>query len=290
MTNQGRAYLYAGIAIFFWSTVASAFKIALRHLDFYQLLFIASWTSFFILLVTAVFQGKARDILNTPPGGYLRSAFYGFLNPFLYYIILFKAYTLLPAQVAQPLNMIWPIVLVFLSVPFLKQKIAIKSFIALFISFIGVYLIASVGKPFDLKINEPLGVVLAAGSSIIWSFFWIFNMRDKRGELEKLVINFFFASLYITLITVFMSGIPISVNKGTWLAVYSGAFEMGFTFFFWLKALQLSTTTDKVSNLVFLAPFFSLIVIHIFVGESIYLTTILGLVFIVIGIIIEKIR
>jgi drug/metabolite transporter (DMT)-like permease len=290
MTNQKRAYLYAGIAIFFWSTVASAFKIALRHLDFYQLLFIASWTSFLILLITAVFQKKTKIILNTPVSGYLRSAIYGFLNPFLYYIILFKAYSLLPAQVAQPLNMIWPIVLVFLSVPFLKQKIAKKSFIALFISFIGVYLIASVGKPFDLKINEPFGVVLATGSSIIWSFFWILNMRDERDELDKLVLNFFFASLYITLITAIMSEIPVSYNRGTWLAGYSGAFEMGFTFLFWLKALQLSTTTDRVSNLVFLAPFFSLIVIHIFVGETIYLTTLLGLVFIVAGIIIEKIR
>ena len=125
MTNQGRAYLYAGIAIFFWSTVASAFKIALRHLDFYQLLFIASWTSFLILTITAAFQGKIKIIIKTPPAGYFRSAMYGFLNPFLYYIILFKAYSLLPAQVAQPLNMIWPIVLVFLSVPFLKQKIAV---------------------------------------------------------------------------------------------------------------------------------------------------------------------
>ena len=290
MTTQGRAYLYAGIAIFFWSTVASAFKIALRYLDFYQLLFIASWTSFVILFLTAVLMGKSRTILNTPPAGYVRSAMYGFLNPFLYYIILFKAYSLLPAQVAQPLNMIWPIVLVFLSVPFLKQKIAVKSFIALFISFIGVYLIASTGNPLEGKIDEPLGVFLAAGSSIIWSFFWIFNMRDKRDEPDKLVLNFFFASLYITVVTVKMSDIPLFINKGTWLAFYSGAFEMGFTFLFWLKALQLSTTTDRVSNLVFLAPFFSLIVIHIFVGETIYLTTIFGLVIIVAGIIIEKIR
>jgi len=290
MTNQGRAYVYAGIAIFFWSTVASAFKLALRNLDFYQLLFIASWTSFLVLLATAAFKKRIILILNSTSGAYFRSAFYGFLNPFLYYIILFKAYSLLPAQVAQPLNMIWPIVLVFLSVPMLKQKIGIKSFIALFISFLGVYLIASVGKPFQLKIEEPLGVILAAGSSIIWSFFWIFNMQDKRAELDKLLLNFFFASLYITIITLAMSEIPVAFNKGTWLAVYSGAFEMGFTFLFWLKALQLSSTADRISNLVFLAPFFSLIVIHIFVGETIYVTTIFGLVFIVAGIIIEKIR
>lgn len=158
------------------------------------------------------------------------------------------------------------------------------------ISFFGVYLIASAGKPFELRIDEPLGVSLAAGSSIIWSFFWILNMRDRRDELDKLVLNFLFASIYITLATGILSDIPVSVNTGLWLAIYSGAFEMGFTFLFWLKALKLSTTTDKVSNLVFLAPFFSLVVIYIFVGETIYLTTVIGLLYIVEGIIIEKIR
>ena len=78
----------------------------------------------------------------------LTSALLGLLNPFIYYIILLKAYKLLPAQVAQPLNMIWPIILVFLSVPILGQKIPGKSFIALFISFIGVYIISSQGQPF----------------------------------------------------------------------------------------------------------------------------------------------
>ena len=290
MTNQGKAYLYAGLAVFFWSTVASAFKIALRHLDFIQLLFIASWTSFLILFVTALFQGKAMLIIKTTPGGYARSAMYGLLNPFLYYLVLFKAYSLLPAQVAQPLYMIWPIVLVFLSIPFLNQKIGIKSFLALFISFSGVYLVSSMGEPFYLKINEPLGVILAAGSSVIWSFFWIFNVRDKRDEISKLVLNFFFASLYITTITPALSEIPLKINPGTWLAFYAGAFEMGFTFLFWLKAMKLTSTTDKISNLVFLAPFFSLIVIHIFVGETIYMTTLFGLILIVSGILIEKIR
>ena len=41
-------------------------------------------------------------------------------------------------------------------------------------------------------------------------------------------------------------------------------FEMGITFFFWLKALQLAKTTDKVSNLVYLAPFLSLFLYTLF--------------------------
>ncbi len=290
MTNQGKAYIYASIAIFFWSTVASVFKIALNYLDYVQLLFFASWTSFLVYLLTAILQGKIKRIFKYSTGEVLRSAILGLLNPFIYYLVLFKAYSLLPAQVAQPLNMIWPIVLVFLSIPLLGQKIAIKSFIALFISFTGVYLISSQGNPFSFQITEPFGVLLAIGSSLIWSFYWIFNIRDRREELPKLLLNFFFASIYISILVPFVTTINFGQIKGVLLAIYAGFFEMGFSFLFWLKALKLSKTSDKISNLVYIAPFISLILIHIFVKENIYWTTISGLCLIVTGIIIEKIR
>ena len=127
----------------------------------------------------------------------LNSAVLGFINPFLYYLILLKAYQLLPAQVAQPLNMIWPIILVFLSVPILGQKIEKKSFIALFISFAGVYIISSQGRLFSSGHANLTGVLLATGSSVFWAFYFILNVRDKRDEGVKLFLNFLFGSVYL---------------------------------------------------------------------------------------------
>ena len=62
MTDQKKAYLYAGIAIFFWSTVASAFKVGLQHIDFIQFLFFATWTSLFILLIINLLRGKLKQL------------------------------------------------------------------------------------------------------------------------------------------------------------------------------------------------------------------------------------
>jgi len=290
MTNQGKAYVLAGIAIFFWSTVATVFKIALRHLDFIQLLFIATWTSFLVYLIVFLLRGDKKFSIKFKKNELVHSALLGLINPFVYYLILFKAYSLLPAQVAQPLNMIWPIILVFLSIPLLKQKIAIKSFIALFISFTGVYFISSQGRPFTFEISEPLGVILATGSSIIWSFYWIFNVRDSRDEVQKLLLSFFFAGIYISILIPFVTDLHSIDLTGALMGMYTGIFEMGITFLLWLKALRLTSTTDKISNLVYLAPFFSLLLIHIFVGENIYWTTVLGLCLIIGGIIIEKIH
>lgn len=290
MSDQQKAYLFAGLAIFFWSTVASAFKIALRHLDFLHLLLFASLTSTILLFLILLVQKKTSGILNSSLSDIGRSMIFGLLNPFLYYLILFKAYSLLPAQVAQPLNMVWPIVLVFLSVPLLRHTVKKKSYLALFISFIGVYFISSQGALFHPGKSDTLGVVLALGSSIIWSLFFIYNVRDRREEVVKLFLNFLFATLYIALFIFLFSDFSFPGLKGLLAAVYSGCFEMGITFVFWLKALRLTKSADQISNFVYLAPFFSLIFIHIFVGENIYSTTVVGIILIVGGIIIHKIR
>ena len=288
--KENQAYMFASLTILFWSTVATAFKIALNYLDYIELLLFASLTSVVILGIILVSQGRLQLIFHQKVKQYLFSALLGFLNPFLYYLVLFKAYTLLPAQVAQPLNMIWPIVLVFLAIPFLKQKPGIKSFVALFISFGGVFLISSQGNLSGYHIDEPLGVALAAGSSIIWSFFWILNVRDKRDEVVKLFLNFLFAMIFILLLYVLRGNYRTIPVKGFTAALYVGAFEMGFSFVFWLKALQLARSTDVISNMVYLSPFISLIFIHFILGEQIYITTIAGLVLIVFGIILQKLR
>jgi drug/metabolite transporter (DMT)-like permease len=290
MTKQSRAYIFAGLAIFFWSTVATAFKIGLQYLNFVQFLFFACCTSFAILLTISIINGDLRFLRKLSGKDLAFAALMGFLNPFSYYLVLFKAYELLPAQVAQPLNMVWPIVLVFLSVIVLKQKVSGKSFIALFISFIGVYLISTQGDPTSFTIQDPLGVLLAVGSSLIWSFYWIYNLKTAYNETFQLTLNFLFASIFITILMFLVSGFQDLHYKGVLLASYAGGFEMGITFILWLKAMKLTSTNDKISNLVYIAPFISLIFIHFMVGETIYVTSMAGLTFIVLGILIEKIR
>jgi len=290
VTNQKKAYLYAGIAIFFWSTVASAFKVGLQHINFIQFLFFATWASLLILLIINLFRGSLKQLRSLGKKDLAFSALMGALSPFAYYLVLFKAYEILPAQVAQPLNMVWPIVLVFLSVILLKQKISYKSFIALFISFIGVYFISSQGEPGTLAFKEPLGVVLAAGSSLIWSFYWIYNVKKDMDETLQLLLNFLFASLYITLFILFFNNFRNLDMTGITLAVYAGIFEMGITFILWIKAMKYTASNDKISNLVYIAPFLSLVFIHYFVGETIYVTSLIGLSLIVLGILVEKLR
>ncbi|HKL67549.1 MAG TPA: DMT family transporter [Bacteroidales bacterium] len=288
MSDNTRSFLLALLAVFFWSTIATAFKIALAELSPAQLLFTASSTAVLVLLIISAVEGKLNTVLKTDRQGVLMSALLGLLNPFVYYLVLLEAYKLLPAQVAQPLNMIWPITLVFLSVPMLKQKIPARSFIALFISFAGVYLVSSQGKPFNPGKSDWLGVILATGSSVFWALYFILNLKDKRDESNKLLLNFLISTIYIAIYLVFTGDFGDFGTRGILAGIYTGIFEMGLTFYVWLKALKLAETSDKISNLVFLAPFLSLVFISAILGEQIYYTTFAGLVLIVGSILFQK--
>ena len=286
--SDKKAYLFAIGAVFFWSTVATAFKLALREFDFIQLIFFTSVISVIILFFILTVQKKTHLLFKQTKGQLLNSVFLGALNPLAYYLILFKAYSLLPAQLAQPLNMVWPITLALLSVPFLHQKIGWKSLVALLISFAGVVFISSQGGISGFENTNLTGVILAVGSSVIWAFYWIFNVRDNRDKVVKLFQNFVFGTLYLIVVVLLFSDFKLHLGTGLYSIIYIGFFEVGVTYVLWLKAMELSSNNAKIGNLVFLAPFVSLIFIHFILKETIYITTFIGLVFIVAGIFIQQ--
>lgn len=290
MEKQKQAYTHAIVAVLLWATAASAFKISLRYVDFLQLLFYASIVSLIALFLILVVQKKLPLLRAYSRKDYLYSAALGLLNPFLYYVVLFKAYSLLPAQEAQPLNYTWPIMLALLSIPLLGQKIALRSIAAIAISFIGVFVISTRGNILGLTLTNPTGVLLALGSSVLWALFWIYNIRDTRDDVAKLFLNFAFGFVFILIAVLVLSELNIPDFRGLLGVAWVGLFEMGITFVVWLRALQLSRTTAQVSNLVYLAPFLSLVVIRLAVREGILPSTVVGLILIVGGIVMQQYR
>lgn len=288
MNTTKKTYFYAGLAVFFWSTVATAFKLALREFDFIQLIFYASLVTVIILFIFLLIQKKTHLLVRQSPKEILFSMLLGAFNPLLYYLILFKAYSLLPAQVAQPINMVWAILLALFSIPLLGQKIGWKSFVALFISFIGVIFISSQGSFSGFENSNLEGVFLALTSSVIWALYWIFNVRDKRDQIIKLFLNFCFGTLYLFFAVLLFSDFMLQLGTAFYSVIYIGFFEIGITYILWMKAMELSTNNAKIGNLVFIAPFVSLIFIHFILNETIYITTFIGLIFIVAGILIQQ--
>jgi drug/metabolite transporter (DMT)-like permease len=288
MKNQTKAYLLAMTAVLFWSTIGTAFKVSLRYLDPLTLLFYSSLVACLVLATGITLMRKWHQVRQATPRELAVSSFLGLLNPFLYYVVLLNAYDRLPAQEAGTLNYIWPLVLVLLSIPLLKQKISALSIVAILISFSGIIIISTHGDLLGFTFSDPLGVSLAVGSAIFWALYWILNLKDRRESIIKLFLAFCFGSAYTLVAMIFFGKMALPGLRGLIGAGYLGIFEMGLTFLIWMNALGLSSTTAKISNLIYLSPFISLIIIHLVIGEIILLSTVVGLLLIVVGIIIQQ--
>jgi len=288
MGRQGRAYLSGLAAVLLWSTVASAFKLSLRRLDFIQLLCYSSIASTIVLGVILAARGRLGDLRSLTRRQCGRALLLGALNPFLYYLVLFRSYELLPAQMAQPLNYTWAIALALLSVPLLGQKLGWRGMAAGALGYFGVIVISTRGDLATFRTESPLGVALALGSAIIWAVYWIANTKDERDPVSVLFPNFLFGLPLVVAACALFSSLRVTDPIALLGAAYVGVVEMGVAFVLWLTALRLSERTAKVSYLIFLAPFLSLVFIRRFVGETILASTVIGLVLIVVALLLQR--
>ena len=286
--SQSKAYLFAGISIFFWSTVASAFKLSLRHLEPIQLVLYSTFFSICVLFILVVYQGKLNLVKNFTRADLKKCALLGFLNPCLYYIILFKGYDVLPAQEAMVINFSWPVMLVILSIPILKQTIDIKSFLSIIVCYFGVVIIATNGNISLMQFENPFGVFLMLSSTVIWSLFWLFNTKNSHDSLVSLFLIFVFSFPFILGFIVLTNSFVIPSIEGVIGSIYIGFFEMGISLVLWQSALKISTTVSRIASLVFITPFLSLIILYFILGERILLSTVAGILLICGGLILQK--
>ena len=286
MKQPQKALLFAAGAIFFWSTVATAFKIALRIMSPYYLLLYSVFWSAAALFITLLIQGKARILIRMGYKEWLRSLGLGLINPVAYYLILFKSYDLLPAQITQPLNYTWPVVLVILSAPLLGQKMRMIDTLSLGLCFAGIILISQGGSHSGQGGYSPTGIFLALSSSLLWALYWILNQK-KKGDREVQLFQSFLTAFPVLLILgiLFPMGPPPICSSETFLSTaYVGLFEMGITFVLWSLAMEKSDRSADIGNLVYISPFLSLIWISLILQENVHITTLAGLVAIVLGI------
>jgi len=279
-SNRGPVIL-ALASVLFWSFAATAFKRALLNETLWMVVFAGSLISTAVLFISLLFRGKR--VTGSDAG---QGARFGFLNPFLYYLVLLNAYNGLPAQIAMVVNYLWPVILVLLAVPILGQRLAPGGFLGIVMSFLGVALLAFMGRrTFEFELL-PLGLALL--STVIWAIYWLLNTRSRGDTNSVLLMCFTFGTAYLGIFGA-VSGqkfIPAAASV-PWL-LYIGVFEMGITYILWNTALKTASSASAVGSLIFLTPFLALVPIFLVVGEAIAFSTVAGLLLVVGGIFTEK--
>jgi drug/metabolite transporter (DMT)-like permease len=288
MGSEGKSLLLGGLSVLFWSTVATAFKIALNYYRPEQMLVLASLFSSLILFFILIISKKIKLLWSLKAKQILVCILIGFLNPFLYYLVLFKAYSLLPAQEALSLNYTWAIVLTILSSIFQKRRISLFSYFALLLSFFGVLVIISKGSLVTLKPSNAVGATLALSSSLIWGFSWIINVVSKIEDEIRLFLNFAFGAIFSFSYLLYCGDTNLPFSVAIFSTVYIGAFEMGITFVLWNKALKNASNPGRINNLIYASPLLSLVFISFVLKEEINFSTVVGILLIVGGILLQN--
>ena len=291
MKNQSKALIMGGFVVFFWATVATAFKIALNEISNLQLLLIASSTALIVCFIELI-RTKKLNLLRESllsKSTIFRGAWQGFMNPFIYYLILFKGYSLLPAQIAQPLNFSWQIVLMILMAIFLKQKLHFNQVVGVLVSFSGIIML-SLNNSADISGKlSVFGLGLIIASTIIWATYWLLKINEKQDSVIELFVSFLFGTIYLVVVSLF-TPMEFPPLKPLLAGIYAGMFEMGITFILWSKALKLATNRVTLTQLIYLSPLLSLLLIHFILGEKIGVLTVVGLFLIIGGILISNLK
>jgi len=276
------------LTVLFWSTSATAFKISLTYIDVLPLLFFSVITAVIVLGGYLLARGQFAAVFRLEARDYLFYLVLGILNPFVYYWMAIKAYDLLPAQIVQPINYTWVITLSLLSVPLLKQRLSKGQILATLIAYAGVVVLSFGASGSQEGGINFFGVFLAVSCTLIWALYWIYNVRSSQEPIVGIFLNFAFSLPFIGgACYAFSSGGMMDI-RGLYGALWIGCFEFGFAFITWITALKSAGDTNRVTNLIFLTPFVSLIFIHFILGEEIRVQTYAGLFLIISGIMIQK--
>lgn len=279
--NQDRQAILFGLgAVALWSTVATAFKVALAWMSPLELMWLAVLVSWALMGALVIKQGNIATALRT---GWKTAAWAGLMNPVAYYLVLFAAYDRLPGQEAMALNYTWALAMAFLAVPLLGQRLTRMDIVAGLVAYAGVWVIATRGAVLNVSFADPLGVVLALASTLLWALYWLLNARDSRSPLVGQWQNFSVGLPVLTLLLLLGPGYQWHGWPAFGAGVYVGLFEMGVAFILWQLAVHKVSRTAKVSNLIFLSPPVSLLLLFLVVGEPILPSTLIGLVLILLG-------
>lgn len=287
MSRDRQAILCGLGAVALWSTVATAFKVGLSWMSPLELMWLAVLVSWLLMGGLVIRQGTMRQALSD---GWKTALWAGVMNPAAYYLVLFAAYDRLPGQEAMALNYTWALAMAFLAVPLLGQRLTRLDVIAGLVAYAGVWVIATRGAVVNVSFADPLGVLLALASTLLWALYWLLNARDTRPPLVGQWQNFTIGLPILTVLLLMGPGFQWHGWPAFGAGVYVGLFEMGVAFVLWQMAVHRVSRTAKVSNLIFLSPPVSLLLLYLVVGEPILPSTFVGLLLILSGLGLQQLQ
>ncbi len=273
-----RGVWYAFLAVFLWATLGVGFKLAVSRVDSFLVAvyvgFLATLALFFYILFTGSVKRVWPEFKKHPLFYFIA----GIIGLGLQQILYLKGYALLPASNVVILFYSYPLFMVLLCTLFFKERVSFKSLCCVLVGFVGVYVLIAKGTL--LMIDVGFGTLVTVLAALSWALFSVL-IKHKKFDI---ILGMFFFNLFGFLFLVAMIpffGFSLHLNFTEFFGmIYLAVFPTAIAFVLWNKALH-RIPISLCSNIALLTPLLSIILIFIFLKESLFISQLVGLLLIV---------
>lgn len=271
----------AFIAIFFWATAFVLTKVVLKEVDVTTLgvlrYFFASIIVIFILIKQKISLPKLKDI-----PAFVFAGFSGYAG----YIVFFNMATLLSSpSTLSVINALAPAITAIVAYFIFNEKIKIIGWISMGISFFGILILTLWNGA--LTVNK--GVIYMLIGCVLLSLYNI-SQRYLTKKYSSFDVSMYSMLIGGILLVVYSPSsvrniFSISFNSLI-LIIYMSVFPSIISYFFWTKAFEIAKHTTEVTSFMFVTPVLATLMGIIILGDIPKLSTLIGGVVIILGMII----
>ena len=271
----------AFIAIFFWATAFVLTKVVLKEVDVTTLgvlrYFFASIIVIFILIKQKISLPKLKDI-----PAFVFAGFSGYAG----YIVFFNMATLLSSpSTLSVINALAPAITAIVAYFIFNEKIKIIGWISMGISFCGILILTL----WDGVLTINKGVLYMLIGCLLLSLYNI-SQRYLTKKYSSFDVSMYSMLIGGILLVIYSPSsitnmFSISLTSLT-LIIYMSIFPSIISYFFWTKAFELAKSTTEVTSFMFVTPVLATLMGIIILGDIPKLSTLIGGVVIILGMII----
>ena len=283
-----KSYLYAGITVLIWATLATVAKIILSDIPNFEALAVSSAFAFVFLLIVNIVNGSIKEMKHYKPRDCLMMSGLGFLGLFLYSALYYYGIAVLSSQEACILNYLWPMMIVVFACILLKEKLTLRKIIAMAMSFAGI-VVLTLGSGGVSSGNRLFGIIACVTAAVCYGLFSVLNKMHRLHQgITMMWIWLTVAVCSAIAGWLFEEWQPITGWQWAGIA-WLGIVVNAVAYLLWAIALKGAADSAKIANLAYLVPFLSIVLSALVLKEQITYTAVIALVLIVGGILLQSI-
>ncbi len=281
-----KEYMYAGTSVFCFGTVATVSKLLMNQLDAVYVLAFSFLAATLFLGIYNWKKGYLRELRELSVKTLLRMVVIGSLGVFFYNYFLLLGTDLLEAQTAFVINELWPALIIIFSCWILGEKMNIGKAAAVIFSFLGILVVTTDGKLTDFSFGSPGGIMYALLAAVCYGLYCTLNKRETYDKNLSVMVSYGAGTVTAFAVIILRGKMAVPTGAQAVGMLWNGIICNALPYLTWALALDIGNTA-VIANLAYLTPFVSLLFTHFVLGEKITVFSVLGLLLIVLGIVIQ---